>query len=173
MIPPASTAHCEDPVMRRALPLLLAAAVLAGCGGDDESAAPCELLDLATAQALVGDGIERILVADVLPEQAEDDERACIYAPPGTEVGDQPDTAAALQLDRERFASKGQLLASSQVGGILPGFEHGAIIEEEDGGYTVVVRVDDELSFALVARSPDIERDAVIDLAKEIESQLD
>ena len=153
-----------------AVPLLLGPA---GCGDDEGTAAPCDLLPLATAQELVGDdGIERIRVADLLPDDAEDDLRACLYAPPGTQLGDHPRSTAGIQIDRGLYDSKEQLQSASQVGEILEGIGKGAIIEEEKGGYTVVVLVDDELSFALVARSPDVERDDVIELAKQIAEEL-
>ena len=159
--------------MRRHLLLALALPLVAACGGDDEAAAPCDLLPLATARQLVGDeGIERIRVADLLPDDAEDDLRACLYAPPGTELGDNPRSTAGIQIDRGLYDSKEHLQSASQVGELLEGIGEGAIIEEEKGGYTVVVLVDDELSFALVARSPDVERDDVIELAKQIESKL-
>jgi hypothetical protein len=58
------------------------------------------------------------------------------------------------------------------VGGILEGVGRAAIIETEEGGFTVVVIVDDELSFALVARDPGIERKPVVELAREIAEEL-
>ena len=164
-------------VLVLALPLLLA---VAGCG-DDEAAAPCDLLPLATAEDLVGDGLERIRVAEGLSEDADEqarrgaeaaDERSCIYAPAGTEAGDEPSTAVAIQLDRGLFDSKEELLTSSQVGGILEDVGEAAIIETEEGGFTIAVMVDDELSFGLVVRDPGIEREAVVELAREIADEL-
>src|SRR5688500_17093850 len=182
MIPPASTVRCEDPRMRRALPLLLAVTLLgAGCGGDDDAAAPCDVLPLDTAEALVDTDLERIRVADGLSDEADEtaregaeaaDARSCIYAPPGTEVGQQPETAVALQLDRGLYDSKEQLLAASQVGGILEDVGRAAIIETEEGGFTVAVIVDDELSFGLVVRNPGLEREPVVELAREIAEEL-
>ena len=168
--------------MRRALLLLLAVTLAAaGCGGDDESAAPCDLLPQATAEALVDTELERIRVTDGLSDEADEtarkgaeaaDARSCIYAPPGTEVGSEPETAVALQLDRGLYDSKEQLLASSQVGGILEGVGRAAIIETEEGGFTVAAIVDDELSFGLVVRDPGLERGPVVDLAREIADEL-
>ncbi|HEX4906459.1 MAG TPA: hypothetical protein VFU93_13465 [Acidimicrobiales bacterium] len=168
--------------MRRHLPLAVALLLVTACGGDDEAAAPCDLLPLATAEGLVDQELERIRVADGLSEDADEDARtgadaadlrSCIYAPAGTEIGSEPATAVALQLDRGLYDSKEELLAASQVGGILEGVGRAAIIETEEGGFTVAVIVDDELSFGLVVRDPGIERESVIDLAREIADELE
>ena len=161
-----------------ALPLLL---LPAACGDDDEQAAPCELLTQDRAEELVDTGLERIRVADGLSDDADEDarkgaaaadDRSCIYAPPGTEVGGEPETAVALQLDRGLYDSREQLLAASQVGGILEGVGRAAIIETEEDGFTVAAIVDDELSFGLVVRDPGIEREPVVELAREIAEEL-
>jgi hypothetical protein len=93
-----------------ALPLLLAPVA---CGGDDEAAAPCDLLSPARVEALVGDGLERIGIADGLADDADEDarkaaadERSCVYAPAGTKVGGEPKTAVAVQIDHGLYDSK-------------------------------------------------------------------
>ena len=170
--------------MRRP-PLLLAIALLVACGGDtDGSRAPCDLLPLDAAKALVGEDIERVRVVDVVPadagraereQAAAADRRSCVYAPSGTGPGDEPDTAVGIQIDEGMpYDTQDELLETSGAGAeALAGVGDGAIIETEAGGFTIVVLLGGDRSFALVARSPGLEREPVVELARELAEALD
>ncbi len=156
--------------MRRVLLLLAVAAIVAACGSDDPSTAPCDLLSPSAARAVAGDGLEAMDLADALPVPDAAD-RACIYAPPGTRAGDEPAQVAALQVDTGLYASAEELLTQGEA---LEGLGHPAIIETESGGLTVVALVDveEQRSFGLVVRGEAVDRSAVVDLAREIAEKL-
>jgi hypothetical protein len=148
--------------VRRRGVLIVLALVLAACGGgddDDATTAPCDLLTADDVASVLGEGLEPI------PIPSDDAEVACAYGPPGTEVGDEPATVAAIQVDTGMFESTDDLLAQGEE---LPGVGEAAIIETEGTGFTIVALVEDGLAFGLVVRGDDVERDEVVALAKTI-----
>jgi hypothetical protein len=148
-------------VRRRAVLAVLSATVLVACGGDDGdgTAAPCDLLTQADVDEVLGDGLEPIAI------EGDDAEVACAYGPPGTEVGDEPATVAAIQVDTGMFESTAELLDQGEE---LPGVGEAAIIETEATGFTIVSLVEGGVAFGLVVRGDDVERDEVVGLAKTI-----
>jgi hypothetical protein len=149
-------------VRRRGVLIVLALGLAACGGGDDDDAGttePCDLLTADDVAAVLGEGLEPI------PIPSEDEEVACAYGPPGTEVGDDPAEVAAIQVDTGMFESTDDLLAQGEE---LPGVGEAAIIETEGTGFTIVALVEDGLAFGLVVRGDDVVRDEVVALAKTI-----